>query len=476
MRRFSLFFLMLCGLFHFSKAQTSADSVVFTEMSFFDYPGFQFAYHSRFAPNDNRYVYSSSGASGLRVFDISTPSSPQLLTTIQSSSFNGLQNGNSIAIDTLLYACVGALQGGADSCGLAVLNISNPAQPQILSQWDTTAFAKGIPIVKVVGDYAFLGANEDGLIILDISNPTDMQFVSHFVPDTNAFPLDREAKLRGMEVRNDTVFAAYDSGGLRLIDVSDKSAPVELLWYIESSVSKPAYNGIELDGNRVYLAVDFCGLEIVDIGTPDTAIQVGWYNPWNCTTPANWFTSPGHTNEMKWLDRGRILLTSGARTEIIALDVSDPSQIDVVGSYGVVGDSTVSWGLELNGDIAVVSMINNAWTFGILQPYLGNRGGIAIVEIDQISTGIDPDQSNDLKVDVYPNPIENSFSLKSLGVLRDLNLRVFDLSGKEVFQGFVDQLDHSGFEIGSRDWKPGLYLLEMQCEDGVSRQKLIKTQ
>lgn len=476
MRKFTLILCILFGHFVNAHAQATADSVLFTELSFYEFSDSQFSYHSRFHPIDENYVYSASANWGLRVFDISQPSAPQLIQTFSRSTFNGLQPDNLEVDGNLLYVCLGALQSTSVSSGLAIFDVSSPSQPVFISQWDSTAFTDGIAAIHVEDGYAYLGGMEDGLHILDVSTPNDIRFVSNIVPDINWQPLPNlDPNARGMKFRNDTVFLAYDSGGLRLIDVSDKRQPLEVYKYINDNVNStavPIYNNVLIHGTKAYISLDYCGFEVVDFGTPDTILPISWINPFGCLL-ANWFGNNGHSNELAWLDPGRTFLSSAGKTDLVAVDASDPNQPSIIGQFGVVEDSTVAWGVALNsaGDKAVLSYIESP----IAIPFIANRGGIAVVEVDQISTALPPPNLNSMGIDVYPKPIEDSFSMRSKEPIRDLAIRVYDLSGKQVFSGQKGRLDHSGFEIDSRDWKPGIYLLEMLCEDGIAHQKLIKT-
>ncbi|MFM7856684.1 MAG: T9SS type A sorting domain-containing protein, partial [Flammeovirgaceae bacterium] len=91
-------------------------------------------------------------------------------------------------------------------------------------------------------------------------------------------------------------------------------------------------------------------------------------------------------------------------------------------------------------------------------------------KINFIVTGI---ESLDLSVNVYPNPTLGNVTI-SFGKLLNMHVRLklFDLSGKQVFQ-----CDKSEFQetiiVESLNLKSGLYLLQLDFDGGVIREKVI---
>ena len=74
----------------------------------------------------------------------------------------------------------------------------------------------------------------------------------------------------------------------------------------------------------------------------------------------------------------------------------------------------------------------------------------------------------DHKFDLYPNPASDFVSIQyNSGDF----IKVFDISGKSVFE---DSLDQSGFlELTTADWKAGIYLVNISSELGQVTKKLI---
>src|SRR5262245_47986529 len=54
--------------------------------------------------------------------------------------------------------------------GLAIIDVSNPANPRRVGGFDTSGFASG---VAVSGNYAFVADGDAGLQVIDVSNPAN---------------------------------------------------------------------------------------------------------------------------------------------------------------------------------------------------------------------------------------------------------------------------------------------------------------
>ncbi|MBP7515467.1 MAG: hypothetical protein KA791_13015, partial [Flavobacteriales bacterium] len=227
-----------------------------------------------------------------------------------------------------------------------------------------------------------LGAMESGVVVLDVSEPDDISFVSAFQPDT-VWPgiVSYPPNARGMALKGDTLFLAYDAGGIRAIDVSDKSAPFEIGHYVnpqQPANTADAYNNLRLVGDLCYVATDFCGFEVVDISDPANMQQVAWVNPWDCNG-LSWFGSDGHTNELITAMHDSLLFISGGDSEVLIYDITAPASPQLVGGLIQPNDSAVVWGLDVKDSLVVLNYINNSAVIFPPQPYYANDGGYRIL-------------------------------------------------------------------------------------------------
>ncbi|MCB0781453.1 MAG: hypothetical protein KDC03_18340, partial [Flavobacteriales bacterium] len=136
------------------KAQI--DAVTLTELGRYQHPYVVFpdsfsapVLSSRIDRLGRPYVYLACRDSGLFVWDITVPTQPVVVRRMHPSAFGGLKVMNLEQVDTLLYLALGELDNAP--AALAVLNVADPADPQVLDQYTHTAFSSGSAVVKVQG-------------------------------------------------------------------------------------------------------------------------------------------------------------------------------------------------------------------------------------------------------------------------------------------------------------------------------------
>jgi len=242
-------------------------------------------------------LYQVTGGK-LEILDITTPSTPMLLGTMELSGV-----GRRVWVDdnTLYAAC---WKGG-----LQIIDVSTPASPQILS---TTRFDDATDQevcetfdVEVRGNYAFVVDQTAGLVILDVSNPASPSEVGRF----DSFHVDKH-RIYDVNLENDIAILCCEFAGLYLVDISDLNNPVEishvegqfyqsirendylfiaggkgLFAFDISSVSAPTqldnldnpdYGGVlglAKVGDHVYLCTEFGEFYEVDVTDPNNLTQ-----------------------------------------------------------------------------------------------------------------------------------------------------------------------------------------------------------
>ena len=434
MTRTSFLLFAAIGLGTVSNAQ-SIDTVLLSEQSFTHHPFVYSTFASLIDRNDQPYLYTANVEYGFRIHDINDPAAPQEVVAQWPPVFDGLMPTNLFQEDNLLYLTLGGFQGITQHAGLAILDVADPENPMMLDQWDSAAFPTGSAIVRVQDGYAFLGAMESGLVILDVSEPTDIGFVSSFLPDTLwpgivAYP----PNARGMALKGDTLFLCFDAGCVRAIDVSDKSAPVEIGHYVNPQQpinTAVAYNNAVIVGDLLYVATDFCGFEVVDIGDPANMEQVAWVNPWNCNG-LSWFGSDGHANELITAMNDSLLFISGGDSEVLVYDITTPAQPQLVGGFIHPNDSSVAWGLDVHDDLVSVNYVDNSLVIFPPQPFYGNDGGFQLFTWHaDLSTSVVQIGTNADAFRLWPNPASDQITIET-GDPAPGNLIVHDALGRVV--------------------------------------------
>jgi hypothetical protein len=191
----------------------------------------------------NRHLFVAAGNEGLVVVDAQEPWSLERVATL---ALDGPAYGIAVA-DGFAYVVV-------DSFGLAVIDVADPADPVQVGSYPSTSL-RGIALVE---DRAYLSSESDPYFeVLDISDPSTPTSISSLEgTDSDAY----DAIVIGSYA-----YLANGSEGLRTIDLSDESSPVE-------AIDDYAY------GFGSYKAIEGMGDRLI-VGTSDELILYDLANP-----------------------------------------------------------------------------------------------------------------------------------------------------------------------------------------------------
>lgn len=251
------------------------------------------------------YVYAGLDSSGgLSVIDVSNPAQPQVVTNLNLGYISSLEIAGHYA-----YA-VGS--------GLNIIDISQPAQPAVVGSVSPVCYPQA---ASVVGNYAYVvGRCSGNLAVVDISNPTNPVVLG----TTGLFgPADKIA------VTNNTAFIGTWNG-LAVVDVSN---PTNLV-----TVTNYSYGyTVRLAGNRAYVGSGN-NLLVFDISTPANPVQIGSCNLYDY---------------IENLDiEGNLVYVANWGNGLTVLDVSNPARPAVVGNYASGGNSL---GVDVVGNLAFLA-------------------------------------------------------------------------------------------------------------------------
>ena len=324
------------------------------------------------AKHDNtgrNYLYLAAKEGGLKVFNVSG-STPQLVKTIGIGNLGLLQVMNLSQNGNYLYLALGNHFGVAQqSPGFAIIDVTDPLNPLVKKVWNNNALTGGTGIIETEGNYAYLGAMGNGLMIFDISDKTNPVLQSTFkpniyYPDINPDPAKFNA--RGMVVKNNIVYLCFDAGGVRIVNVTDKQHPRETGRFANPALNgKPrAYNHIVVNGTYAYVTADYCGMEVLNIADTAAIGLSGWWNPWNCeTSPLNWFSSNGHTNEIAFDAAKKLVFMSSGKSDLQVADVTDPAHPKFKYEFGGVNNGIGTWGVSVYDNNIYLTYICSAIPF-----------------------------------------------------------------------------------------------------------------
>ncbi len=467
MNKIIAFLLSVCSL-HLA-AQT--DTITFTKVGGFAFENIlpYSAYTSLFNAEGDPFLYAACRELGVVTFSIDDITSPDPVDTLLPVVFGGLRPTNLSQKGNYLYVALGGFDGFfPQNAGIAILDLTDPGHPSVLGQWDSSAFDEGAAIAIADEKFAYLGAMDRGVVILNIEDKSDIHYVSSYLPDPD-FPeipdLFSVPNARGLALYGkDTLMVANDAGGLRMLDISDRSNPVEIGKYVNTGIeeiAQSAYNNIAIAGHYAYVPVDMCGLDVVDISTAEME-NVFWFNPWDCDS-SNWIGRPGHTNEVKIIGDS-LLFVSGGDSEVLAFDITDNAHPKLVGEYANVYDSIVAWSIDVRDNYVSLALVNNE-ILGI--PYYSDLGGIYMLEMD-IVPFVTVENNTIEKIIISPDPVSDYLFIHTTSAW-DCS-RVYALSGNCIAH------NENAAGIDCSGLSPGLYILVLYDNSGniTGRTQFIK--
>lgn len=222
-----------------------------------------------------------SGTSDVVVIDISNPSSPVAVASLQMGYYT-----RAIAVSGNHAYVVGDFD--LEEAGMAIIDITYPTEPVWVGTFSqTVTLGDYFGDIVVSGSYAYLGCS-DGLRIVDVSNPTAPVAVSS--PPSSP-PVSNAPQVFCIDLSGDHVYFSYsvyeavcdpESGEcwddwvphFDVIDVSNPASPVRI------SSSSLAVSALAIAGTNLYLSSG-TDLRLSDITSPAAPIlkKIGYGFP-----------------------------------------------------------------------------------------------------------------------------------------------------------------------------------------------------
>jgi hypothetical protein len=232
----------------------------------------------------------------MAIIDIRRPEFPMKRKTMDKMFASG-----AAIRDNLLYL------GYVD--GLAILDISDPFDPTIISDWGPTGSGTA-QTVSLLGNYACVG-HGNYIEIYDISNVFQPVQISYFFPPGNP---------RKILAHNGYLYTVLDDAGYLVTNISDPGNPVQET-HVNTGVWGTRLNVIYNEG-LLYLVDWSRGLVIYDTGQPDGLVELHTYSV------------PGSLRYCVIEGNHAYLVGQG---EIQIVDVSDPENPEFLGNFHTSG-------------------------------------------------------------------------------------------------------------------------------------------
>ena len=414
------------------------------------------------------HAYVADTFTGYRAIDVTDPTTP-----FEAGHVEGATNAYGVDVQGD-YAYIASYVAG-----LRVIDISDPSAPEEVGYFRDGGAAKD---VVVIGDYAYVANGYSGLKIIDVSNSA--------VPceiGAEHLPISADAIAVSGDYAYLTGYQSSATGEVFVLDVSDPTAPSR-----SDSLDVAGTNprGITVEGNYVYVAAYSEGLRIIDVSNPTAIVEVGAETSYLAIGVA---VQGGHA----YVGAG------GNRMNII--DITNPAAPVVVGIAGMAGSA---WGVAVNGNYAYVANADhgvrvfdvydrtNPVQVGVydtadhvrqlvLQDGLiiatDWQDGIWILEMDP-ALGIDVDMPTTgfALHPCAPNPFNpNTTIFYSIPRADQVDLAVYDLAGRHLrtlVSGYVNAGDHAiqwnGRDDAGNQVASGIYLYRLRTDDFVETRRM----
>jgi len=205
---------------------------------------------------EGNYAYLSCGHDGLNIYDITDPTNMVLVGYYNDSA----EVNNFYSID--VQNDIAYIANGGD--GVFLLNVTDKTNPTKLGEVDLYHAGN----VKVQGNYVYVACNAGGIRVIDVTNPFAPVDVTLGTGDF----LAASADAKGIAVSGNLLYVAVNYAGLDVYDITTPTTPSLL-----DNIDLDGYaNKVKLKDNRAYVATDLGGLQIVDISDPYNLTRTVW--------------------------------------------------------------------------------------------------------------------------------------------------------------------------------------------------------
>ena len=293
---------------------------------------------------------------GLAILDFSNPLEPQ---QIGCCPIEGIPVDISIDGD---FAYVSTYMG--DSTKVHIIDISNPEAPREKGVYATVIYVQpeygekryGFMAIRdlcISGHYLYFRELFGGLFVLDVTDPSEPKKVAHVYIE----------QIRELYVSRDFAYCAGFSGGLLIFDISNPASP-ELVgnWDPGDQVL-----GIVSSGDYLYAADGYDGLLVLDISDPHNVHQVGFWKG----DIGNGFDVGYEFQDLCLSGNYLYVVDSGGR--IYVFDITDPTHPIKKSDYDL--DCQGAFFIDIAGNYACVTYYSE-----LIYPY-----GVAVIDISNPS-------------------------------------------------------------------------------------------
>ena len=204
---------------------------------------------SRAVVASGNYAYVAARDSGVYVVDVTDPANPVKIKTLKTPRARGVSiNGSIIFV-------------AASDSGMGMFDITDPANPTLISYTGSDVYGENVAVngnVAGITDYS-------QITFYDISNPS----ASIKKGSTGSFTTGNE----GFAINGNYAFVP-DGDNLKIFNITDLNTPV-----LVSQVFTGGYGYLAaVDGDYCYVASETTGIRSINISNPSVPVEAGFYD------------------------------------------------------------------------------------------------------------------------------------------------------------------------------------------------------
>lgn len=388
---------------------------------------------------------SMSGNNGLLIVDLDSIDNPFYKFMYPSATLNGVEDSatrsHNLWVDEngVLYifgADVGF--GGALMYDVA----TDPMNPVFLGLYNSSYLHDGY----ARGDTLWGAALQNGLVVSDVSNKAQPQFLSQFnTPSVfahNCWLSDDGNTLFTTDEVSAGYVAAYDVSDLSNVSETDR-------FRVQPNNNTIPHNA-HVHGDFLVTSYYTYGLQVMDITVPDWLIEVAFYD----TSPLSGDGYDGAWGAYPYLPSGVNLITDIQE----GLFVLNTNYVHAARNYGVVKDSltgvllpAAKVYLKQDNDSVQLDPFNadfrrhkiGSFSDSIFVTATGYRSlalpfeyvsgpGVDTIELKMLPIDFSVNEENPLGLQMSPNPASNFVTLRSEATFKDANIQLMDMTGRVI--------------------------------------------
>jgi len=284
-------------------------------------------------------AYVAAGSDGLLVVDVSDPANPVVLSQYSHAT---IVDYRAVAVQwPHCYIADRAPSDPSSSPGFIAINVEDPYNPFFM---DRRALSYACD-VYVEGDLAYIADGTSGLYIYNVSDPYNIPFYISTVSDGYNYTA---VVAQGHFFYATAVDPSAGKRGIYMYDVTDLSSPV-----LTDTFTFSYPYGLAVDGDFCALADGYYGTYLLNTTDPFSIHFIGFLNP------------PGSNDTQDAAIFGPYILATERQGGLYLINASDPRNLEELFRYNFTSMDALS--VYLYGDFAYLANRDSLLIFRFYQ-------------------------------------------------------------------------------------------------------------